>query len=101
VWFADSVGCVTIRQEDPMGRFFVAGQPIETWSPFVDSRALPGPFTHLSWAILPEQSIVNIGVAGPLYGAFGGGFQAEYISGPPIQFSQLPGAYWHGKHGNA
>jgi hypothetical protein len=85
----------------PEGAWVAIGDFVETSKEFVNSRALPGPFTHLAWAVLPEQCVVNVGLCGPLFGGAGGGFQAEYISGPPIQFTQAHGKHWHGSYGHA
>jgi hypothetical protein len=78
---------------------------VETSGEFADSRALPGigTFTHLGWAVLPKQCIINVGMCAPHPGSVGagGGIQAEYVAGPPIQFTQAPDKYWHHRRGLA
>jgi hypothetical protein len=54
-------------------------------------RALPGLFTHIAWTLIPEQCVINVGLSGPLFGAPGGGFQAEYVAGPAMTFNQAVG----------
>lgn len=58
-------------------------------------------FTHTSEATLAAGCVLNIGLASAKFGGFGGGFQAEYVSGPEIQFKPLAGKHWHGKTGHA
>jgi hypothetical protein len=58
-------------------------------------------FTHTNEATLPAQVVVNVGLASAKFGGWGGGFQAEYVSGPAIQFTPLLGKRWHGRAGIA
>jgi hypothetical protein len=83
------------------GAWVAIGDAIDTAAQFVATRSLPGPFTHVGWALLPPDCIVNVGVCSPLFGGMGGGFQAEYVSGPPIEFKQAQGKYWHSRTGRA
>lgn len=83
------------------GAWVALDDVIQTSGDLVQSRALPGPFTHVGEALLPVHCTVNVGLCAPLFGHTGGGIQAEYVSGPAIQFTQIAGKYWHGKQGNA
>lgn len=58
-------------------------------------------FTSTSQANLSTNTILNIGLASAKFGGIGGGFQAEYVSGPTISFTLLTGKHWHGSSGNA
>jgi len=84
-----------------IGAWIAIGDVIQSSQEFEDSRALPGSFTHLGWALIPEQAVINVGLSGPLFGACGGGFQAEHISGPLVRFNQARGKVWHAKQGSA
>ena len=84
------------------------GDVIQTSSQFADSRSLPvaNPrsmvaFTHTSEAQLPAGCVINVGLASAKFGGQGGGFQAEHVSGPAIEFTQFTGRYWHGRAGHA
>ena len=79
-----------------MGAWVLIGDVIGTSSQIADSRSLPTnnprsmtAFTKTSEAVLGAGTIVNIGLASALFGGSGGGFQAEYISGPRISFSPI------------
>jgi len=85
----------------PEGAWIAVDDFIESSGDFVRSRALPGPFTNLAWAVAPTHCVLNLGLAAPLYGVAGGGVQAEFVSGPPIEFTQAQGKHWHGKTGAA
>ena len=91
-----------------MGAWVAIGDVIQTAPALANSRSLPSAnpqamtaFTHTSDAVIPPQCVVNIGVASAKFGGAGGGFQAEYVSGPLIQFTPLPGKHWHGQAGHA
>jgi len=43
----------------------------------------------------------GIGLASAKFGGRGGGAQAEYVSGPPLQFAPLRDKYWHHRGGHA
>lgn len=71
------------------GAWILIGDVIGTSGQIADSRSLPtsnpssmAAFTQTSEAVLAAGTIVNIGRASALFGASGGGFQAEYVSGP-------------------
>lgn len=90
------------------GAWVAIGDVIQTSSQIASTRALPTDdpssataFTHVNHAMLPVDCVLNIGIAGPKFGGYGGGFQAEYVSGPRIQFVPLKGKHWHGKAARA
>ena len=90
----------------PQGRWVAIGDVIQTAAEIANSRSLPGWFTHAARALVPAQTVVNVGICAPLFNATGGGAQLEYVSGPPIRFMPLKdvGGHdnkWHGKAGNA
>lgn len=72
-----------------------------TSSEIVSTFSLPGPFSHVSQAIIPATCVVNVGLCKPLFGGAGGGIQVEYVSGPSIQFDQMKDNVWHNAMGNA
>jgi hypothetical protein len=73
------------------GAWVAIGDIIQPSEEFVGARALPGLFTHIAWTLIPEQCVINVGMSGPLFGAPGGGFQAEYVAGPAMTFNQAVG----------
>ena len=88
------------------GAWVAIGDVIQTSSDLASSRSLPTTspqsmtaFTHTSEAAIPTQCVLNIGLASAKFGGAGGEFQAEYVSGPPIQFTPFTGKYWHGRAG--
>ena len=90
------------------GAWLLIGDVIQSSSHLADSRALPTAspagftaFTHVSEAELRPGTILNIGLASAKFGCAGGGFQAEYVEGPPIVFKPLHGKHWHGAVGRA
>lgn len=90
------------------GAWVLIGDVIQTSAELADSRSLPGKnarsmvaFTHTSTARLCPHTVLNIGLASKKFCGEGGGFQAEYISGPRIEFTPLAGKHWHGAAGNA
>jgi len=90
------------------GAWVLIGDVIQTSSELANSRSLPTnnphsmtAFTHVSEANLFAGCVLNIGIASAKFGGSGGGFQAEYVSGPPIQFKSLVDRHWHGRAGNA
>ena len=90
------------------GAWVLIGDVIMTSSELVNSRSLPAnnpqsmtAFTHTSEAILHAGCILNIGIASAKFGGSGGGCQAEYVSGPVIQFNSLVDKHWHARVGNA
>jgi hypothetical protein len=82
------------------GAWVAIGDAIGTASQFADTRSLPGPFTHVGWVVLPPGCIINIGVCSPLFGHTGGEFQAEYVSGRPMEFKQAHRKSWHSRSGS-
>jgi len=90
------------------GRWILIGDVILTSSEIADSRSLPTndptgmtAFTHTSEAVLVRNVVLNIGLASEKYAGRGGGFQAEYVGGPEIQFKLLTDKIWHGRAGFA
>jgi hypothetical protein len=85
-----------------VGRWvFIGDEAISTSSEIVSIFSLPGPFSHISKAVLPANCILNLGLCKPLFGGAGGGIQVEYVSGPSIQFEQMKENAWHNALGNA
>jgi len=73
-----------------------------------NSRSLPTAnpqslvaMTRIAEVLLPVQCVLNIGLASAKFGGRGGGAQAEYVSGPPLQFAPLRDKYWHHRGGHA
>lgn len=73
-----------------------------------DSRSLPVrnahsmvAFRNTSEAYVKTGTVLNFGLASAKFGGSGGGFQAEFVSGPPIIFTPLHGKEWHSIAGNA
>lgn len=83
------------------GAWVSIGDTILTSTEVVDRSALPGPFTHAAEATIRQGTIINVGVNGAVLAGKGGGIQAEYVSGPPIQFTQLTGKVWMSGAGHA
>ena len=90
------------------GRWLLIGDIVFTRSELANNRALPvsgrhSPlaFTHLSRAIAWRDTILNIGIAGPLFGHQGGEFQAEFVSGPSILFEHSSERAWVDYAGHA
>lgn len=83
-----------------LGNWFAIGDVILTREEYMTTHALPGPFTHQDEWLLPQGSILNVGICSPLFGHTGGALQAEWLDGPPLQRRQLKG-YWAGAIGNA
>lgn len=90
------------------GAWVLIGDIVMTSSELADSRSLPGKdprsmvaFTHTSNARLSPNTVLNIGLTSPKFCGQGGEFQAEYVSGPAIDFTPLPAAHWHGASGTA
>lgn len=90
------------------GAWLLIGDIIQTSSALADSRSLPTEnpksmvaFTGASEANISALAVLNIGLASAKFGGRGGEFQAEFVSGPAIQFTPLIGKHWHGGAGNA
>ena len=90
------------------GAWVALGDVIQTSSQLASSRSLPTDdptsmtaFTHINEVTLPSNVVLNIGIAATKFGGHGGGFQAEYVSGPPLEFTSLEGKHWHGRAGSA
>ena len=84
------------------GRWVVIGDDIQTAPEIASTRSLPTSnpnsmtaFTHVNEATLPAGCVINIGIVSPKFGGKGGGFQAEYVSGPAFTFRPLEGKRWH------
>jgi hypothetical protein len=83
------------------GAWLLIGDAILTQRQIVESRALPaGTFTHVSKATIRPNTLLNIGIASPLFGAAGGGWQAEWAGQERICFAALPNI-WHDRAGSA
>ena len=83
------------------GAWILVGDVIQTSSRLANSRSLPArdprsmvAFTHASDAYAAAGTVLNIGIASAKFGGMGGEFQAEYVSGPVIQFIPLSGKHW-------
>jgi hypothetical protein len=90
------------------GAWVALGDVVQTSTELASSRSLPVDdpkrmvaFTHVNEAVLPAHCVVNVGLASAKFGGAGGGFQAEYVSGPAIQFAPLAEKRWHAQAGNA
>jgi len=90
------------------GAWLLIGDVIQSSSDLADTRSLPTAnprsmvaFTHASLATVAAGTVLNIGIASAKFGGSGGGFQAEFVSGPPIVFKPLSGKNWHGAAGRA
>jgi len=90
------------------GAWMLIGDVIHTASELASSRSLPArnpqsmtAFSHTSEAHLSSGTVLNIGLASAKFGGVGGGFQAEYVRGPPITFVPLTGKHWHSRAGRA
>ena len=83
-----------------VGRWFAVGDVVLTRSGYLQQHALPAGFTHQDEWLLPATSILNVGIAGPLFGQPGGSLQAEWLSGPPPSRQRLAG-YWLDRAGHA
>jgi hypothetical protein len=90
------------------GAWLLIGDIISTSSEIANSRALPKEninvmtaFTHASEAVVSPGSVLNIGLAAAKFSGYGGGFQAEFVSGQPILFKPLVGKFWHNRAARA
>jgi len=86
------------------GAWILIGDVIQTSVGLANSRSLPTndprsmvAFTHTSEANIAVNTVLNIGLASAKFGGMGGEFQAEYVSGPTIQFTPLTGKHWHSR----
>jgi len=103
------VGAFPGRQaSEEAGAWVLIGDAIETASTTASLRSLPAEnpqsmvaFTHMSEAMLAANTVLNIGLASAKFGGVGGGFQAKYVSGPPIRFTPISGRHWHDRAGHA
>lgn len=83
-----------------LGRWFAIGDVILTRDDYQAAHALPAGFSHQDDWLLPAGTVLNVGIAGPLFGHPGGALQAERLSGPPPRHTPLAG-YWANRAGNA
>jgi hypothetical protein len=90
------------------GAWVALGDVIVAAPDLANSRSLPTTnpqslvaFTRIAEVLLQAQCVLNIGLASAKFGGAGGGAQAEYVSGPPLQFAPLHGKYWHHRVGHA
>ena len=82
------------------GRWYAIGDVILTREQYANAHALPGPFSHQDEWLLDAGSVLNVGIAGPLFGHDGGGAQPEFLDGPAPMVVTVPG-YWSSRAGNA
>lgn len=82
------------------GRWLLIGDIIFTRTQLADNRAIPVDvrtsmlaFTDTAKVIVYKDSILNIGIAGPLFNGCGGEFQAEFVSGRKY-VKTLTGKLW-------
>src|SRR5580765_4483486 len=62
------------------GAWLLIGDVVLTSRQIVEQRALPaGTFSHVSRATIRPNTLLNIGIAAPLFGFNGGGWQAEWV----------------------
>jgi hypothetical protein len=83
-----------------VGRWFAIGDVILTRDQYAARHALPGRFAYQDEWILPVGSILNVGLASPLFGQTGGALQAEWLGGPPLQSRPIAG-FWSNRAGRA
>lgn len=93
----------------PGGRWYAIGDFIMPRQAYIASRALPktptrlgdhSVFTHQSLATFAAGTVLNVGIAGPLFGHRGGGAQAEFLEGIPAKIRPLEG-FWSSSSGRA
>ena len=96
------------KGSDEEGRWLLIGDVIQTASEIADSRSLPttnprsmAAFTHTSEAVVAVGTVLNIGIASALFGGNGGGWQAQFVSGPPMVFRPFTNKHWIDFAGNA
>lgn len=82
------------------GRWFAIGDVILTRDQYKAAHALPAGFTHQDDWLLPTGTVLNVGIAGPLFGHRGGALQAERLSGPEPTRTALKG-HWSNRSGTA
>jgi len=83
------------------GAWLLIDDVVLTSRQIVEQRALPaGMFSHVSRATIRPNTLLNIGIASPLYGFAGGGWQAEWVGQERVCFATLPNI-WHGRTGTA
>ena len=90
------------------GAWILIGDVIQTSTDLANTRSLPTnrpqsmvAFTHTSMAHVAATTVLNIGLTSAKFGGTGSGFQAEYVSGPHIQFTPIHNKHWHGGIGHA
>jgi hypothetical protein len=82
------------------GRWLAIGDGIHTREEYQTLHALPGGFSHQDEWTLPASTILNVGIAGPLFGHRGGAPQGEWLSGPTPIRAPLAG-FWSSRAGRA
>lgn len=82
------------------GRWFAIGDVVMTRSAYTAAHALPARFTHHDDWVLPANTLLNVGLAGPLFGHPGGALQAERLSGPAPRRHAIKG-FWGNRLGHA
>lgn len=83
------------------GAWLLIGDVVLTSRQIVETRALPaGMFSHVSRATIRPNTLLNIGIATPLFGFSGGGWQAEWVGQERVCFAALPNI-WHSRSGTA
>jgi len=82
------------------GRWFAIGDVILTREEYRRVHALPAGFSHQDDWSLPANTVLNVGIAGPLFGQAGGALQAEWLTGPEPSSQPIQG-YWGSRSGSA
>jgi hypothetical protein len=80
--------------------WYAIGDVILTRDDYKRAHALPAGFSYQDEWTLLQGSVLNVGIAGPLFGHAGGAAQAEWLSGPDPTARAIHG-YWANKSGNA
>lgn len=83
-----------------VGRWFAIGDVILTRDQYKAAHALPAGFSHQDDWLLPAGTVLNVGIAGLLFGHAGGALQAEHLSGPEPTRTVLNG-HWSNRSGTA
>lgn len=82
------------------GSWYAIGDVILTRDDYKRVHALRAGFSHQDEWTLLQGTILNVGIAGPLFGHAGGAAQAEWLSGPDPTVRVIRG-YWANRSGNA
>ena len=97
---AASTSASLARGAGSWGRWLAIGDGVHTREEYQALHALPGGFSHQDEWTLPTSTILNVGIAGPLFGHPGGAPQGEWLSGPTPTQAPLAG-FWSSRAGRA